>query len=118
MESMRLEAIEAMLQEAVRTHDSGKLERMLAPDFRFAGGRLGRLNRTKWIAAALAADWHSFEFIEIDVVGDDRVRVAQAVLDQQGELDGQDIGGRWILTDTWIRAGGAWTLLARHVSPV
>lgn len=112
-----MQVAEEELQEAVRSHAREELHRRLAGDFRFAGGSLGQLDKDGWIQAACVIRWKTFTFVDLVSTGDEHVRVVHATLDQEGELAGRDVSGRWLLTDTWVPCENRWVLLARHASP-
>jgi hypothetical protein len=114
-----LEQLERELQDGVLTHNKNAIERLVADEFvLWASGRLGVLNRTTWIQAALAIEWQSFEFLEFNVLEYVTAAVVNSRMSQAGALEGQDISGQFLVTDVWVQQNGSWRLVTRHASRV
>jgi|SRR5215211_1462094 len=112
-------AEERALQAAMLAGDVDELDRILHPDL-LAVGPDGRLIDK---AGDLAA--HRSGVMEISELSEEELRVKVAgdvaltfvVLRVRGTIEGAEVSGRMRYTRTWIRDGGAWRVLAAHISP-
>jgi ketosteroid isomerase-like protein len=110
---------ERALQAAMLAGDAEKLDSLLHPDL-LAVGPDGRLVDK---AADLAAHRSGFlrvsELLEEDVrviaLGD--MAVTFVVLRIRGRVGDDEVAGRMRYTRTWTRDGGAWRVIAAHISP-
>ena len=110
-----LTRLEHHLMEAVQSHDTGALERLLGREFRLVG-RTGRgWSRHDWLEKAAGPyeiDEFAFEEIDVDVYGD--TAVLHSRYRQTAQLDGADLSHTFVLTDVWVRRAGRWQLVHRH----
>jgi hypothetical protein len=104
------------LVEAVRVHDCGRLEHLLAAEFTLDGAA-GRLDRDAFLAAASGPyeidDW-AYEEIDPGIYGDTAVVVSR--YRQAASLDGNDLSHRMHVTDVWVRRDGHWQIVRRHAT--
>ncbi len=104
--------------DAVACRDEDTLEALLAPEFTFTTGHRGTIARAEWLETTLVryvVDEHALEDVDVDVFGD--AAVVRARLRQRGSMDGERRDLTYLLTDTWIRRGARWQVVARHSSP-
>ena len=103
-----LTRLEHHLMEAVQSHDTGALERLLGREFRLVG-RTGRgWSRNDWLEKAAGPyeiDEFAFEEIDVDVYGD------TAVLHSRYR---QTTPSPPMCEIVWVRRAGRWQLVHRH----
>ena len=108
------------LQEAVRRHDRPVLEQLVSDRFIFISGRaLGRLDKQRWIAAALRVDWQGFavEVARVVDLGDVVIvdqDIEQEIVAPPDWAPGAPTHTRWTTTDVWVAEAGTWRLASRH----
>jgi ketosteroid isomerase-like protein len=110
---------ERALQAAQRASDVDELDRLLHPEL-LAVGPDGRL-----VGKAEDLDGHrsglyrigelTEEDVLVKVLGE--TAVTFVVLAIRGAIGDQEVSGRLRYTRTWTRDGGAWRVLAAHISP-
>jgi ketosteroid isomerase-like protein len=105
---------------AVREQDLPSLEKLLAPDFAYtvavAGRPLSTLSRDAYIHRAKGYEVEESRFDEIVVRFHGDVAVVTARFVQKAALHGKDRSAEFVLSDTWVRRGGAWLAVARTSS--
>src|SRR5437870_3131843 len=109
--------------EAVSRRDAATLNRLLADEFLIAGwlpgGRLGdkRLYVEDCLRVVEVREAsYSFEGWEIRAY--DETVIANCIFECHALVAGQEWGGRFLLTDIWVREDVGWRAAARHSSPV
>jgi hypothetical protein len=108
------------LQDAVRRHDRPLLEQLLSDRFAFVSGRaLGRLDKERWIAAALRVEWRSFAVAIVRVIDLGDVVIVDLDIEQEmtappGWAPDAPTHSRWNTTDVWVTESGTWRLASRH----
>jgi hypothetical protein len=104
------------LVRAVRGHDRGRLEQLLAREFTL-NGAAGEMDRSEFLAAAAGSyvidDW-TYEEIDPEVYGDTAVVVSR--YRQSAQLDGRDLSHRMHVTDVWVRREAHWQIVRRHAT--
>ena len=109
--------LEHELAEAVRRHDTERLERLLAEEFTLDGAA-GVLDRDAFLAAAAGPyriEEFAYEELDPEVYGDTAVCVSR--YRQRARLDGRDVSGTMHVTDVWVRRDARWQIVRRHASP-
>jgi ketosteroid isomerase-like protein len=109
--------LEHELAEAVRRHDTERLEQLLAAEFTL-NGAAGVLDREAFLAAAAGPyriEEFAYEELDPEVYGDTAVCVAR--YRQRARLDGRDLSGTMHVTDVWVRRDARWQIVRRHASP-
>ncbi len=115
-------AIEQAWGEAFLKRDRAFLDKLVAPEFKLMsaeGGEVDFTPRDRWFANAERFVFHEFEVKTVDVV-------------EAGDTAVATVTGRWkigrvglpgtretgfIVSDTFVRRGGAWQVIYRHSSP-
>ena len=110
---------ERALQAAMRASDVDELDRLLHDEL-LAVGPDGRLvDKVGDLAAhrsgVFAIAQLEEEDVRVRVVGD--TAVTFVVLRVRGTIADQDVAGTLRYTRTWVRDGGAWRVVAAHISP-
>ncbi len=104
------------LVRAVRGHDRGRLEQLLAREFTL-NGAAGEMDRAEFLEAAAGSyvidDW-AYEEIDPEVYGDTAVVVSR--YRQAAQLDGRDLSHRMHVTDVWVRREAHWQIVRRHAT--
>jgi Domain of unknown function (DUF4440) len=112
--------LESQLQRAIRSHDRGSLESLLADEFRTTGSsHLGTVDRNQWLELATEGiEWNSFEFrsAKCVVIGD--LGVVASVINRQGTVSGRHTSGEFASVDTWLRRNDRWRIVNRVVLPL
>jgi ketosteroid isomerase-like protein len=110
---------ERALQAAQLAGDVDELDRLLHPEL-LAVGPDGQMSDKAGDLAAHRSGF--FEIAELDeeevrvhVVGD--TAVTFVVVRIRGAIGEAEVAGRMRYTRTWIRDGGAWRVVAAHISP-
>lgn len=117
----RIEALEHQLMRAWVTGDRKALRSSLARRFRLVVGAPSPvlLDRKSLLDAA-ADRWRvtAFRFGTIYARQVDGVGIFAAELELEGSIDGQDVSGRWWVTDIWRKSALArrWQLLDRQLA--
>ena len=109
--------------EAVSRRDAATLNHLLADEFLIAGwlpgGRLGdkRLYVEDCLRVVEVREaTYRFEGWEMRAYGE--AVLANCLFECRAIVAGQEWGGRFLLTDVWVKGGGGWRVVARHSSPV
>lgn len=119
----RFLALERSWMTALAARDLPALERFLAPDFTIIGvGSISQapvVDRAYWLPHAAQFPWptHEVRLVKVHERGDMAVvhcvltatYPPKTVTPEGGELD-------FLVTDVWIKRGGAWQVLSRHLS--
>jgi ketosteroid isomerase-like protein len=110
---------ERALQAAMLAGDAEKLDSLLHPDL-LAVGPDGRLvDKAVDLAAHRSGVFQISELQEEEVrviaLGD--MAVTFVVLRIRGRIGDDEVAGRMRYTRTWTRDGGAWRVIAAHISP-
>lgn len=117
-----IRALEDRWAKAFMTGDNRFLQRLLAPEFklmRTEGNRTQFTNRAQWFERLRHYKMHEFEVRTVDVVASGNTAVATIQGRWKVGMPGRD-GTReenFILSDTFVRRGGAWRVLYRHSTP-
>jgi len=114
-----LARLEAEWMRVLQERDAGRLEELVAPEFRFTAIHLHPepMTRAQWIDAALGGYTISsfyFDEMQIEVAGD--TGVVHARYSQIAFYDGRNLSAVFRLTDVWSRREGRWQIVARHSS--
>ena len=114
-------AIEQRWGDAFLTGDRAFLERLLAPEFRLMraeGGRAIFTPRAEWFATLGRYTFHAFEVRTLNVA--DAGDTAVATISGRWKVTIAGRGTRdetFIVSDTFVRRGGAWRAVFRHSTP-
>jgi ketosteroid isomerase-like protein len=112
-------AAERALQDAMRASDVDALERLLHPELLAVGPDGQLVDRAADLEAHRSGVFEIAELTEeevrVVVIGD--TAITFVVLRIRGTIAGEDASGRMRYTRTWIRDGGAWRVIAAHISP-
>jgi ketosteroid isomerase-like protein len=110
---------ERALQAAMLSSDVQELERLLHPELLAVGPDAQLIDKAADLASHRSARFKIGELDEEDVrvkvLGD--VAVTFVVLRIRGTIDDAEFSGRMRYTRTWTRDGGAWRVVAAHISP-
>jgi ketosteroid isomerase-like protein len=114
-----LAELEEGWMRAMQERDAEKLERLVAPGFRFTALHLAPepMSREQWMGAAREGYTilsFAFEHMDIDVFGD--TGVIHARYSQVASYEHQSLSNVFRLTDVWSRIDGRWRVVARHSS--
>jgi ketosteroid isomerase-like protein len=116
-----IRAQEAAWEQAIRANDRGKLNALLAPEFRLMRAEKGRVlmtSRAQWFAALVGYTLHEFEVRVVDVAAAGNSAVATVEGHWKVGVKGRGIREEnFILSDTWVRRRGQWQVLYRHSTP-
>ena len=114
-------AIEQAWGEAFMKDDRAYLESLLAPEFklmRAEGGKAVFTPRERWFASLGSYTFHIFEVLTIDVVAAGETAVATIHGRWKVSLAGRGTRDEnFIVSDTFVRRGGAWKVVYRHSTP-
>jgi hypothetical protein len=97
------------------------LDRLLGEEFTHTTGRPGApvRSRDEWLAITrdrYAIDEYEFERLEVFPYG--HVALARSRYRQRASMDGEDRSQTFLMTDVFVRRGGRWHAVTRHVSPL
>jgi ketosteroid isomerase-like protein len=110
---------ERALQAAMLAGDVDELDRLLHPELLAVGPDGQMIDKAGDLASHRAGVFKITELTEeqvrVNVVGD--VAVTFVVLRIRGTIDEAEVSGRMRYTRTWSRDGGAWRVVAAHISP-
>ena len=106
---------------AIQHKDKAALEGALAPDFTmtFSFAPDQSLDRDTYLQGALTLyNLKSFAIrgLRVRQIGD--VAIVSSVYQQQAEMNGNDRGSEFFVTDVWTHKGDRWLLSARYSSKV
>ncbi len=117
-----IRAQEVAWEQAFRTGNTAFLQSLLAPEFRLMRAENGRIiatSRAQWFDNLASYIFHEFEARVVDVAADGDTAVATVTgrwkVGMQGRAGTRDEG--FILSDTFVKRGGAWQVLYRHSTP-
>jgi Domain of unknown function (DUF4440) len=111
-------ALSDQLSDVYKCGDWPRLATMLAPDY------LGAAPGLSWNLDSLQAAFPKIHFIawRRDAATVKELSPGTLLVNDDGQLtesyDGQDISGRYRLTDVWVRRGGRWLLLFEQEVPL
>jgi ketosteroid isomerase-like protein len=99
--------------------DQEALEGLLADDFLLVSERSKGevVNKRQYVDSTIKlvrGDGFSFARLNVRVYGD--TAVVNAWLQQTATFAGKDWSGDFLLTDVWVKRGGRWQAVTRHVS--
>ena len=117
----KLTQLEHQWLDAVKERDLEQLERLLGEEFTLTTGRPGNEVRSRQEYLEIARDRYaieSFEFERLGVLPYGPVAVVRSRYRQTGSMDGADRSQAFLMTDVWVRRGGRWQAVTRHVSPL
>jgi ketosteroid isomerase-like protein len=117
----QIERLERRWADAVRDRDMDFLDRLLGEEFTLTTGRPGApvRGREEWLA--IARDRYvieEYEFESLDVLPYGHVALARSRYRQRASLDGEDRTQVFLMTDVFVRRGGSWHAVTRHISPL
>lgn len=111
---------ERALQAAMMASDVQELERLLHPELLAVGPDGQMIDKAADLAAHRSGVFKIFELdedeVRVKVLGD--LALTFVVLRIRGTIDEAEVSGRMRYTRTWTRDGGAWRVVAAHISPV
>ena len=110
---------ERALQAAMLAGDVDELDRLLHPDLLAVGPDGEMIDKAGDLAAHRSGVFEIFELheeeVRVKVLGD--LAVTFVVLRIRGAIEEAEVSGRMRYTRTWTRDGGAWRVVAAHISP-
>jgi uncharacterized protein DUF4440 len=120
-ETDEIEGLEHRLMDAVRDRDMDALESLLGERFTLTTGRPGAevRSRSEWLEVTRISyliESYEFEWIEVDRYED--AAVARSRYRQVGRMGAEDRTQPFLMTDVWVRSGGRWRLVSRHITPL
>ena len=111
---------ERALQAAMLAGDVDQLDRLLHPDLLAVGPDGQLVGKAEDLSAHASGVFTISELIEEDVrvlvIGE--TAVTFVLLAVRGAIAEEEVAGRMRYTRTWSRDGGAWRVMAAHISPV
>ena len=110
-----LKDVEHQWLDAVKSHDSAALNRILDDQFISTGDDGQVFNKSQFIAAAAAAiklESYNFDEMNIRIFGD--TAVVSGLLTARLSVAGKDSSGAFRYTDTFVRRLGRWRAVASH----
>jgi ketosteroid isomerase-like protein len=116
-----LKELEHTWMEAVRGRDMEFLEELLADEFTLTTGRPGAEVRSRREWLEVTRDEYAierFEFEEIRVQPHGDAAVVRSRYRQRARMGDQDRSTSYLMTDVFVRKGGRWRAIARHISPL
>lgn len=110
---------ERALQAAMLAGDVEELDRLLHPEMLAVGPDGQMVDRAGDLASRRSGVFEIAELDEEEVRVEvlDDVAITFGVLRIRGTIDAAEVSGRMRYTRTWSRDGGAWRVLAAHISP-
>ena len=115
-------AIEQSWGQAFLKRDRAFLDKLVAPEFKLMSAEGGDVNftpRDRWFANTEGLVFHEFEVTTVDVV--DAGDTAVATVTGRWKIGRVGLPGTretgFIVSDTFVRRGGAWQVIYRHSSP-
>ena len=106
---------------AVEHREMAFLEALLAPEFTLTTGRPEAPVRTREQYLAVTRDDYevdAWEFDEIVVQHYGRFAVARSTYRQTGRMGSDARDGAYLITDAFVKQGGRWRAVARHLTPL
>lgn len=106
---------------AVKSHDDATLKQLLAVDFTFTSERAANSfnGRKRYVDHALR-DWklesYGLDRLKVRLYGKGDVAVVNGSYQQQATVAGENWSGNFLFTDVWVRQGGVWKAVSRHLS--
>jgi ketosteroid isomerase-like protein len=107
--------------EAVKRRDIEFLERLLGPEFVLITSRPGIETRTRRQYLDVTRDRYTleeFEYVELDAHAYGDFGFVRSRYSQRGWMDDQERNQAFLMTDVWVRRGGSWQAVSRHISPL
>ena len=117
----KLAQLEHDWMNAVKERDVERLDRLLGEEFTLTTGRPGNEVRSRQEYLAITRDRYSieaFEFENLDVHVYGHVALVRSRYRQTASMDGHDRSQAFLMTDVFVRRGGRWQAVTRHVSPL
>jgi ketosteroid isomerase-like protein len=117
----KLTQLEHDWMNAVKERDVERLDRLLGEEFTLTTGRPGNEVRSRQEYLAITRDRYSieaFEFENLDVHVYGHVALVRSRYRQTASMDGHDRSQAFLMTDVFVRRGGRWQAVTRHVSPL
>lgn len=107
--------------EAWLAGDMKTCESLIAPEFRLRSVATDSVvGREEWLVQAasgrIAGTAFEYQEMNVEVIGDTAVTMSRTR--QEATIDGRDWSATLHVTDVWVRRDGAWTVVARHASPL
>jgi ketosteroid isomerase-like protein len=110
---------ERALQAAMLAGDVDELDRLLHPELLAVGPDGQLIDKAGDLASHRSGVFEITELheeeVRVKVLGD--TAVTFVVLHIRGAIDEAEVSGRMRYTRTWTRDGGAWRVVAAHISP-
>jgi uncharacterized protein (TIGR02246 family) len=107
---------------AVLKRDTAALNRLIADDCLFAGGLPeGRLADKKLYiedGAMSVVEEMSYSYDRVKFRVYENTAVVNTVFKFKAVVGGTEMSGAHLLTDVWVKTGGAWQVVMRHSSPL
>jgi ketosteroid isomerase-like protein len=109
--------------DAVRLRDGLTLDRILANDFVISGWQPDGQVACKqfYIEDCLkpvTVEHGSYRFEQWQTRVYDDVAIVNCVLEVHALIDGHQWGGKFTITDVWMKECDAWKVVTRHTSPI
>ena len=109
---------DAQLNRLIMAGDAQAIAPYYAADFVLTASNGSRKDRTRMLmevgSPALRFSRNQTDQVQVRVLGD--TAVLTGVLHQIGSWQGKPFDYRFLVTDTWVRQGARWVLLAGHAS--
>jgi hypothetical protein len=112
-------AITRKLLDAITTGDTGAWAPHLSPAWFLTDEEGRRLSRSAFLAELHplpAGQTGTLELADWHLVGTSSAAVMSYAIDEAHNYYGQELRTRFRATDTWVRDGNAWRMLATHVT--
>jgi ribonuclease HI len=104
---------------AVEHREMAFLEQLLAPEFTLTTGRPGAEVRTREQYLAVTRDEYEVDewaFDEVTVQNYTRFAVVRSRYRQRGRMGDEPRDGTYLMTDAFVKHGGRWRAVARHLT--
>lgn len=109
---------DAQLNRLIMAGDAQAIEPFYATEFVLTASDGSRKDRARMLSEVASPALHfsrnQTEQVQVRVLGN--TAVLTGVLHQTGSWQGKPFDYRFLVTDTWVRQGDRWVLLAGHAS--
>jgi hypothetical protein len=117
-----IEVLESDWSRAFLARDYARVEQLVAPEFRLVGWNptgMSKTLRPAWMVNARRFDFKVYETTLLDVVVVDDTAVATLSGNWTiGIGDKVMPNDKFLVTDTWVRRGGRWQVIARNAQSI
>jgi len=116
-----IRALEEAWGRAFLANDYNTVARIVAPEFKLMRAENGKAeftSRAQWLANAQRLTFHQYEIKVTDVTVSGRTAVA--TIEGHWKISRADRGTRderFLVSDTWTKRNGRWSVVFRHSSP-